>query len=214
MTDVRWNSIEEVRAEAVVCCRCDLCYGRTHVVFGEGPPDARLMIVGEAPGEEEDSAGRPFVGKAGRSLDKLLEEAGLDREAIWITNIVRCRPTAERDGKLKNRSPKSREIQACDIWMSATYRLVAPELVLCLGGAPAQALISKSFRIGEGRGKWYQGREGTLTTATYHPGYIPREARSIMEGRMLDDLAMVRSELGKLKVMPTILRAEKKIAKG
>lgn len=200
---IHWNNIEEVRAEALVCCRCDLCYGRTHVVFGEGPSDARAMIVGEGPGREEDEAARPFVGKAGKYLDRLLEEAGLDRETLWVTNIVRCRPTRREDDKLRNRAPRTTEIRACDIWTSATYHFVNPDLVMCLGAAPAQALISKDFRIGEGRGRWHEGREGRLTTATYHPAYVlglRGEDRRSIEEQMLADFAMMRSELEKLRM--------------
>lgn len=196
--DRHWTSLEAVRAEAVVCCRCDLCHGRTHVVFGEGPPDARAMIVGEGPGREEDAAARPFVGMAGKLLDKLLGQSGLDRGEIWVTNIVRCRPTAEQDGRLRNRAPKVSEIRACDIWTAATYRFVDPDVVLCLGGAPAQALIGKGFRIGEGRGRWHEGRDGKLTTATYHPAYVLRlrgEDRRIIEEQMLQDLVLMRSQL-------------------
>lgn len=199
MTSPQWKSIEEVSEEARICCRCDLCYGRTHVVFGQGPPDAQVMIVGEAPGAEEDRSGRPFVGKAGRRLDRLLREAGLDRDALWITNIVRCRSAVERDAKLWNRAPRGSEVSACDIWTAATYRLIDPALVVCLGVTPARALISRSFRIGEGRGRWYEGREGKLTTATFHPAYIPRGSMRAMEEQIVQGLRMIHAELGKLR---------------
>jgi len=91
-----WRTINEVRAEAIVCCRCDLCYTRTNVVFGEGPSPSGMMIVGEGPGRDEDEQGKPFVGAAGRELNKVLSLAGLDRGQIWVTNIVRCRPAMRR----------------------------------------------------------------------------------------------------------------------
>ena len=198
----RWDTIEEVRAEAIVCCRCDLCYPRTHVVFGEGPARARVMMVGEGPGEEEDKQARPFVGRAGRYLDELLAQVGLRRKDIWVTNIVRCRPCAKQNGVLRNRAPRADEIKACDIWMTAEYRFINPELVVCLGRSPAQALISRSFRIGEGRGKWHEGKEGKLTTATYHPAYVFRlvgDDRQRVEAQMLADLDMIPSKLDHLR---------------
>ena len=186
----RWRTIEEVRADAVVCCRCDLCYGRTHVVFGEGLTPARLMIVGEGPGAEEDRLARPFVGRAGKLLDTLLADAGMRREDIWITNVVRCRPVIRSASGERNRPPRADEIKACDLWMTQEYRFAAPELVVCLGAVPAQALISRSFTISEGRGRWLEGRDGIPTTATYHPAYVLRlrgQDRRIIESQMLED---------------------------
>ena len=202
MEEIRWKSLDEVRDEASVCCRCDLCHGRTHVVFGEGPPGARALIVGEGPGREEDETGRPFMGRAGEYLNELLARAGVDRDSLWITNIVRCRPTISRNGLVDNRAPKGAEIRACDIWTSATYRFVNPEIVMCLGGAPAQILIHKSFRVDDDRGVWHEGREGKLTAATYHPAYVQRfggENRRIMEELMIEDFRMLRSKMEELR---------------
>jgi len=198
----RWRTIEEVRAEAIACCRCDLCYPRTYVVFGEGPAPARLMIAGEGPGAEEDKKARPFVGRAGKLLDGLLSHAGMRRADIWITNIVRCRPVTEQAGTLRNRAPRADEIKACDLWMTQEYKFVSPELVLCLGAVPAQALISPRFGVGDGRGKWYTGRGGIPTTATYHPAYVLRlrgEDRRVIEDQMLQDLAMVAARLAEIR---------------
>jgi len=197
-----WASLEDVRSEAIVCCRCDLCHTRTHVVFGEGPPGARAMIVGEGPGREEDESARPFVGRAGKLLDRLLCDAGLDRSAIWITNIVRCRPTASADGEVANRPPKTSEVRACDIWTAATYGFIDPCLVMCLGGRSAQALLGEGFRIGERRGRWHVGRFGKPTTATYHPAYVLRlrgADRQRVEEQMVRDLVMIRSEMEQLQ---------------
>jgi DNA polymerase len=194
----RWRTIEEVRQEAIVCCRCDLCYGRTRVAFGEGPAPARLMIVGEGPGEEEDKAARPFVGRAGKLLDKLLEEAGVNRTDAWVTNIVRCRPATQEEGKLRNRTPRASEIKACNIWMTQEYRFVSPELVVCLGAVPAQALIGRGFRISEGRGRWHEGRNTIPTTATYHPAYILRlrsPDRDRLQAEMVEDFRVAAERL-------------------
>jgi uracil-DNA glycosylase family protein len=186
-----FRTIEEVRAEAVVCPRCSLCQSRTHVVFGEGPVPARLMLVGEGPGADEDRGARPFVGRAGRLLDRLLSEAGIIRDDVWVTNIVRCRPATKSDGTLRNRPPRADEIAACDVWMTQEYRFVSPELVVCLGAVPAQALISRDFRLPEGRGRWCAGRGGIPTTATYHPAYLLRLGRAdreVIQAQMLYDL--------------------------
>lgn len=193
-----WQTIDEVRSEAVVCCRCDLCYGRKHVVFGEGPVPARLMLVGEGPGEQEDEQGRPFVGRAGKLLDDLLSESGLSREECWVTNIVRCRPTTKQGGVLRNRAPTAAEISACDLWMTQEFRFVSPEFVVCLGAVPAKALVSRSARLSTDRGRWHTGRNGIPTVVTYHPAYVLRlrtEDRSRVESAMLDDLRMVADRL-------------------
>jgi uracil-DNA glycosylase len=194
----RWQTIDEVRSSATVCCRCDLCRTRMHVVFGEGPAPARLMIVGEGPGAEEDEQARPFVGRAGKMLDQLLADVGIGRQDIWVTNMVRCRPTARENGAARNRAPRADEINACNIWMTKEYRFVLPELVVCLGAIPAQNLISRGFRIGEGRGKWHIGRGDIPSTATYHPAYVLRlrgDDRRMIEARMLDDMKMVAARL-------------------
>ncbi|HUV04057.1 MAG TPA: uracil-DNA glycosylase [Armatimonadota bacterium] len=193
-----WRTIDDVRADAAVCCRCDLCYSRTHVVFGEGPAPARLMIVGEGPGADEDEQARPFVGRAGKLLDTLLSDAGIRREDAWITNIVRCRPATKQAGALRNRAPRPDEIKACNVWMTQEFRFVSPQFVVCLGAVPAQVLISPGFRVGEGCGRWHEGRGGIPATATYHPAYVLRfvgEARRSVEERMLEDFRLVARDL-------------------
>lgn len=194
----RWRTIDDVRADAVVCCRCDLCYTRTHVVFGEGTSPARLMIVGEGPGADEDKQARPFVGRAGKLLDSLLSDAGIRREDAWITNIVRCRPVTKQAGARRNRAPRADEIRACNIWMAQEYRFVSPQFVVCLGAVPAQVLISPGFRIGEGRGRWHESRDGIPATATYHPAYALRligEDRRSIEEQMLEDFRFMAGHL-------------------
>ena len=194
----RWRTIDDVHADAIVCCRCDLCYTRTHVVFGEGPAPARLMIVGEGPGADEDERARPFIGRAGKLLDSLLSDAGIRREDAWITNIVRCRPVTRQAGALRNRAPRADEIKACNIWMAQEYRFVSPQFVVCLGAVPAQVLISPGFRISKGRGRWHESRDGIPTTATYHPAYALRltgEDRRSIEEQMLEDFRFMAGHL-------------------
>ena len=192
-----WQTIKQVRTDAIVCCRCPLCYTRRHVVFGKGPAPARLMIVGEGPGADEDAAGSPFVGKSGRVLDKMLADAGLRREDIWVTNVVRCRPASLTERGLQNRAAKLEEIRACSLWMDQEFRFVRPEAVLCLGLIPAQALISRRLKLAEDRGKWHEGRHGIPTAVTYHPAmrYMGREKKPIVEARMAEDFAMVAARL-------------------
>ena len=194
----RWRSIEDVRAEAIVCCRCDLCRGRTHVVFGSGPVPAAVMIVGEAPGRQEDAQAKPFVGRAGGLLDKLLKEAGIGRSDVWMTNIVRCRPTDRGNGALRDRAPRRDEIGACEMWMNAEYGFVAPQAILCLCTVASQTLISRGFRISEGRGRWHEGRFPVPVTSTYHPAYalrVSEKERGRVRAQMLADLRMAAASI-------------------
>lgn len=200
-TSEHFDTILKVREEAIICCRCDLCYGRQNVVFGNGPVPARLMIVGEGPGADEDEQGIPFVGRAGKLLDRILEDAGIRREDAWVTNIVRCRPTAKSDSTVRNRPPRADEVKACNIWMTQELRFVSPEMIVCLGAVPAQALIDRKFRITQGRGQWHTERDGIPTTATYHPAYVLRlrdADRRAVESQMVEDLRIVADRLAQV----------------
>ena len=129
-------------------------------VFGEGSLDARLTIVGEAPGQQEVEAGRPFVGRAGRLLDQVLEAAGIDRSRIYVTNTVKVRPTTEKGGRLKNRPPRAGEIRAGLEVLLPELRLVASSILVLLGNVPAKALINRSFAMGSDRGVWFETELG------------------------------------------------------
>lgn len=163
-----------MRQEALFCQRCDLWQGRTQVVMGEGSPDARVLLIGEGPGDNEDLTGRPFVGRAGQLLDAALEEAGLAREDVYITNVVRCRPTAVTNGSVSNRAPRAGEIAACAPWRWLELHLVNPRVVVCIGAPAAKALIDKKFKITEQRGQLYAREDGRSYMATLHPAYILR----------------------------------------
>jgi uracil-DNA glycosylase family 4 len=143
-------------------------------VFGEGALDARLTIVGEAPGQQEVEAGRPFVGRAGRLLDQLLEAAGIDRSGIYVTNTVKVRLTTEKGGRLKNRPPRVGEIRAGLEVLLPELRLVTPSVLVLLGNVPAKALIDRSFAMGSDRGVWSETVLGAPAIATYHPAYLIR----------------------------------------
>jgi DNA polymerase len=156
------------------------------------------MIVGEGPGADEDVKGRHFVGRAGKLLDKFLEDAGIRRSDIRVTNTVRCRPTAGDVGAVRNRAPTSDEIRACDLWTAQEYRFVRPGAVVCLGIVPAHALISKTLRIGTDRKRWHVGRDGIPSLITYHPAYVLRlsgDNRRHVESQIMEDLRMAAERI-------------------
>lgn len=144
------------------------------LVFGEGPLDARLAMVGEAPGGQETKARRPFVGRAGQLLDELLETAGLDRSNVYVTNTVKIRPTAEKSGRLKNRPPRTSEIREGLEVLLPELRLVAPSVLILLGNVPARTLIDRSFTMRSHRGMPFESILGIPAIATYHPAYLLR----------------------------------------
>lgn len=167
--------------------------------MGEGNPHARLMMVGEGPGEEEDAIGRPFVGRAGALLDKLLEEIGLARDEVYLTNVVRSRPAAVKNGRITNRTPRVGEIRACEHWTSQEIALVDPQVIVCLGGTSAKALIDKKFKLTEQRGQVVAKDDGRKYIATLHPAYIlrlmsvDREAYNAARTHVINDLQKARS---------------------
>lgn len=171
------EKIQEVREKAIVCRDCEeLVETRTQVVFGAGNPEADLVFVGEAPGENEDARGVPFVGRAGQLLDEVLKENELSREDIWITNIVKCRPTKMSDaGRLGNRAPRVGEIRACQKWLDAELSVIDPTVIVCLGGPSASVIIHKSFKMTQERGEWFtDSMYAPFVIATYHPAYVLR----------------------------------------
>jgi uracil-DNA glycosylase family 4 len=169
----------------------------TRFVFGEGDPNARLMLVGEAPGGDEDRLGRPFVGAAGRLLDRVLAAAGIERSAVWISNVVKRRPTAPGAGRLlKNRPPTTAEIAADRRWVDAEIAAIRPAIVVCLGAVAANALVHPRFRLGAERGQVQAGPSGCLALATYHPSYVMRfhgDEFDRVFGEVVSDLVRAKS---------------------
>lgn len=157
-------SLAELAVEASTCTRCPLSAGRTQVVWGEGDPLAELMVVGEGPGAAEDRQGRPFVGRSGQLLERLLvEEAGMRRDQVYIANVVKCRPPGNRD-------PLPAEIEACRPYLEAQVDLVHPAVVLTLGNFATRLLLATSERISDLRGRTYPwGPAGTVVVPTFHP---------------------------------------------
>ena len=156
------------------CELCGLYRNRRHAVPGEGSAEARLMIVGEGPGENEDLQGRPFVGKAGELLDKILAAAEFPRESVFITNIVKCRAADVVDGKLQNRAPLAAEVNACRPYLVRQVEIIQPRVILCLGAPAGRGVIDTGFNITEQRGQWFEGPFGSRLIATFHPAFILR----------------------------------------
>jgi DNA polymerase len=153
-------------AELQDCTQCGLCRARTRVVFGEGAADARLMFIGEGPGADEDRTGRPFVGKAGQLLTRMIAAMGLEREQVYIANVVKCRPPG-------NRAPTLEETQACTPFLRRQIELVRPALIVALGGTAARCLLGGPGSVGRLRGS-YHAFHDTPVLVTYHPAYLLR----------------------------------------
>jgi uracil-DNA glycosylase len=182
--------LERLRQEVKSCRACPLWEIGTQTVFGEGPVGARLMLVGEAPGRDEDLQGRPFVGASGRLLDEALRRAELERAELYVTNTVKHRPWLQQGSRQKNRAPKQSEINACRPWLSAELRLVRPALIVCLGATAARELLGKDFKLTQQRGQWHDGPGGAQVLATLHPSYVliqpPETQEQVREGFFAD----------------------------
>ena len=168
------SPLEQVRLAAAECKACDLWKTGTQTVFGEGSPKADLMLVGEQPGDKEDLAGRPFVGPAGRILDQALEEAGIDRARVYVTNAVKHFKWEPRGKRRLHKRPDAGEVAACRPWLDRELELVRPKVVVCLGATAAQALLGRTFRVTKQRGEFFPQPEGHVITATVHPSSILR----------------------------------------
>ncbi len=194
------GSVDELRELATGCRACELWRNATQTVFGEGPPRARVLVVGEQPGNSEDLEGVPFVGPAGRLLDRALVDAGIDRHLVYVTNVVkhfkwRRAPSGKRRIHAK---PDSGEIQACRPWLEAEAARIRPELIVCLGATAAQALLGRSFRVTQQHGEIFASDLGS-TLATIHPSAIlraPDDARDQAYDGMVADLRVAAAQLG------------------
>ena len=159
--------LEQLKNICLGCTGCELRSTCTQVVFGVGSPEARLMLVGEGPGGDEDRLGEPFVGRAGQLLDRILEAVKLKREDVYITNVVKCRPP-------KNRLPVQKEIDACLPYLHKQIALINPEIILCLGSLAGKTLIDKELAITRARGQWHE-KDNRLYMATFHPAALLRD---------------------------------------
>jgi uracil-DNA glycosylase len=167
-------SLEKLREAARTCRGCSLWERATQTVFGEGSTRARVMFVGEQPGDREDLAGRPFVGPAGWLLDKALGEAGIAREEVYVTNVVKHFNWEPRGKRRIHKKPNQLQITACRPWLDAELEVVRPEVVVCLGATAAQALLGKNFRVSQQRGQMVSSALAPFVTATVHPSSILR----------------------------------------
>src|SRR5437773_408770 len=168
-------TLSTLREAAAECHGCPLYKTGTQTVFGEGRKDSRVMMIGEQPGDQEDKAGHPFVGPAGRILNDALEEVGIDRDDVYVTNAVKHFKWEPRGKRRIHKKPNSREIAACRPWLEAELRLVKPTLLVCLGATAAQAIFGPSFHVTRERGKVLSSRFAPKVLATVHPSSLLRQ---------------------------------------
>ncbi len=187
--------LPSLRQAADVCTACDLYRDATQAVFGEGPPQARVVLVGEQPGDREDLEGHPFVGPAGVLLDEALQAAGVPREDVYITNVVKHFKFTLRGKRRLHQKPNAREISACRPWLEAELGVIKPKMLVCLGATAAQALLGRDFRITQQRGQIIASDWCSRTLATWHPAAILRmpdpARREEMNAQLVSDLAQV-----------------------
>lgn len=177
------SELLELKQKCETCHSCsDICTRRTQVVFGEGNPESPLILIGEGPGDQEDKTGRPFVGKAGKLLEKALVENGLSRETVYITNTVKCRACDWIDNKPHNRPPTPEEALACRQWLIPQLAIIQPEVILCIVAPSAKNLIKKDFKITQERGIYFPCEFAKVALATLHPSYILRNQRQDNDG--------------------------------
>ena len=183
------DKLEELREKCLKCEKCGLCKTRTNVVFGVGNPESRVMFVGEGPGENEDLQGEPFVGRAGKLLDLMLDAVDLSREKnIYIANIVKCRPP-------QNRDPAPEEQDACIGWLREQFSIIRPQIIVCLGRIAAQKMIKPDFKIMKEHGQFFE-KNGVLMMATPHPAALLRNPNNKPEA--FADFLKLRDKLEEL----------------
>jgi len=167
-------TLESLREAAKVCHGCDLWRNAAQTVFGEGPSNAQLMFVGEQPGDQEDKAGRPFVGPAGRIFDQALEQVGINRSSVYVTNAVKHFKWQPRGKRRIHQKPNAAELAACRPWLDAELAVVQPRVLVCLGATAAQALLGRAFRVTKQRGTPVDSPLAEVVIATIHPSAILR----------------------------------------
>jgi uracil-DNA glycosylase family 4 len=205
MKDCAAIQIQLDQAAAIVsaCRRCEIGSTRRNAVYGDGVASARLMLIGEGPGETEDRTGKPFVGRAGELLNKMLAAIALERSDVYIANTVKCRPTLENEGRLKNRPPTIDEMANCREYLDEQIALLRPEIILCLGAPAAKSFLGKNFIISKQRGQWFEGPLGIPLMVTFHPAFILRQTGgNLIEMKRLvwNDLKAVRDRYNHDKI--------------
>jgi DNA polymerase len=201
LTPGRRQTLAAVREAAKSCRACHLYKHATQTVFGEGPARALVMMVGEQPGDAEDFAGHPFVGPAGKLLDRALAEAGLERKSVYLTNVVKHFKFEPRGKRRIHAKPNSAEIAACRPWLDTEIALVKPRVLVCLGATAAQALLGRTFKVSVQRGSFVSSPLAPRVMATVHPSSILRApddtSRRAEMQRFVRDLKVVAAELRK-----------------
>jgi uracil-DNA glycosylase len=183
---VEGDTLERIREDIGDCTRCRLCEQRHNIVFGDGNARAELVFVGEGPGHDEDIQGLPFVGRAGKLLTQMIEAMGLRRDAVYICNVVKCRPP-------ENRTPEKDEVATCSPFLLRQLEVIRPKVIVCLGNVAAQNLLGTNKSISAFRGQWFDFR-GSRLLATYHPAYLLRNPAA--KGEVWNDLKKVMAVLG------------------
>jgi DNA polymerase len=195
------KSLKELREEARACQDCPLWANATQTVFGAGDPHARVMLVGEQPGDAEDKKGLPFVGPAGRLLDRALEAAGVDREHVYVTNAVKHFKWQLRGKRRLHKTPAQREIDACHQWLEREVEAIRPQVIVALGATAARAVIGKDFKVSMQRGRFVKSPLAPHVFATFHPSALLRlqdEAeKQAAFAQLVKDLGLIRAALGR-----------------
>jgi uracil-DNA glycosylase family protein len=191
--------LERIREDARRCQDCPLWANATQTVFGAGDPHARVMLVGEQPGDEEDKKGLPFVGPAGRLLDRALEAAGVDREHLYVTNAVKHFKWQLRGKRRLHKTPAQREIDACHQWIEREIESVKPHVIVALGSTAAKAIISRDFKVSVQRGQFVESPLAPYVFATFHPSALLRlreeEEREAAFAQLVKDLKLIKKAL-------------------
>ena len=195
------SPLEGIRNDARKCQDCPLWANATQTVFGAGDPHARVMLVGEQPGDEEDKKGLPFVGPAGRLLDRALEAAGIDREHLYVTNAVKHFKWQLRGKRRLHKTPAQREIDACHQWLEREIQAVKPHVIVAMGSTAAKAVISKDFKVSVQRGQFVESPLAPHVFATFHPSALLRlreeEEKEAAFEQLVNDLKLIKKALGR-----------------
>ena len=195
------KSLKQLREDARACQDCPLWANATQTVFGAGDPNARVMLVGEQPGDEEDRKGLPFVGPAGRLLDRALEAAGVDREHLYVTNAVKHFKWQLRGKRRLHKTPAQREIDACHQWLEREIETVKPHVLVALGATAARAVIGKDFKVSVMRGQLVESPMAPYVFATFHPSALLRlkgeEEKEAAFAQLVGDLELIKKALGR-----------------
>ena len=200
----REQTLARVRREAADCRACPLWEIGTQTVFGDGPATAPLMFVGEAPGYHEDKQGVPFVGPAGRLFNQALEQAGIEREQVYVTNTVKHRPWTPGGKMGKNRAPKQSEINACRQWLAQEIAIIQPAILGCLGALAAKWVLGKDFKLTQQRGEWLAAEHAPHVLATLHPAYVliqPPESYDRVRDTFFADIRAIAEKLRTIRAV-------------